>query len=607
MTPELLEYFNRELQFLAGQGPEFARRYPDIASRLAHPPRSDADPHVERMIQAIAWLNARVHQQLDGDLQNLAEALLSVVLPHARRPFPSCAVVQFTPRSPERMPQAGSVIPRGTLLESDPFAGLQCRFRTTLPVEVAEIDLVDARFQQLKPDTAPPFAAQARSVLRLKLQSRSASRAIPLQPQGLRLFLKAPRGTAFSLYELLVRDSIGVSFSDEQGRRIERAGNGLFSAVGFQPDELLLPEQARTPFAHLLLLEFFAFPEKHLFVDLHGPDPEGMVELSGTMEVAAYCSQSNRELESLVSASTVRLNCSPVVNLFTSRAEPVTLSHERSEYPLCPDARYPDGVEVFGVNRVSAVSSERVVRIREFFEPHRPADDDPGEPAWIARRRVGGLDGGRATHWLGLADPLGEFLELDKWTLDVELTCLNGDVPSRLPYAGAGPNLYATEDRGVDVECIVPPTRPLELPMLHEAQGKLVAMLGLQLLPLFRENPAASMRLREVVGHWNPNPSAESSSLVSSIVESNARQVLEEVWIGADRCFARGVEVTVDMTEQALPGRSVFLYASILEHFLSWSSSLNCFTRLVIRSAETGKVLHRSPVRAGDQMLASLT
>jgi type VI secretion system protein ImpG len=143
--------------------------------------------------------------------------------------------------------------------------------------------------------------------------------------------------------------------------------------------------------------------------------------------------------------------------------------------------------------------------------------------------------------------------------------------------------------------------------LLHEAQGKLVAMLALQLLPLFRENPAAAIRLREVIGHWNPNPSAESSVLVASIVESTARQVLEEVWIGANRCFARGVEVTVDMNEAALPGQCVFLYASILEHFLSWSSSLNCFTRLVVRSAETGNVLHRSAVRAGDQMLASLT
>jgi type VI secretion system protein ImpG len=441
----------------------------------------------------------------------------------------------------------------------------------------------------------------------MKLQSRANPRRIHLAPHGLQLFLRAPRGTAFTLFELLVRDSIGVSIADDQEQRIELAGSGLLSGAGFGPNETLLPGEARTSAAQLLLLEFFAFPEKHLFVNLHGPDPDSTVEFSGTVEIAIYCSQSNRELESLVSANTVRLNCTPVVNLFTSRAEPVPLTHERSEYPIRPDSRFPDGVDVFGVNCVSAVSSDRVVRIREFFEPHRPADADPGEPAWIARRRVAVREPGRSTHWLGLADPHGELLDLDKWTLDVELTCLNGDVPSKLPYSGAGPQLQLTDDCGVDADCIVPPTKRLELPMLQEAQGKLVAMLALQSLPLFRETPAASLRLREVIGHWNPNTSAESSSLVESIVESNARQVLEEVWIGADRCFARGVEVTIDMNESALPGRSVFLFASILEHFLSWSSTLNCFTRLVVRSSETGKVLHRSAVRAGDQMLVSLT
>src|SRR5262249_34445221 len=128
MSPELLEYLNRELQFLAGQGPAFARSHPDLAPRLEFPLRSDADPHVERIIQAFAWLNSRIHQQLDGDLQNLAEALLSVVLPHAQRPFPACAVVELNPRQPDEFPPAGQVIPRGTMLESEPLAGVKCRF-----------------------------------------------------------------------------------------------------------------------------------------------------------------------------------------------------------------------------------------------------------------------------------------------------------------------------------------------------------------------------------------------------------------------------------------------------------------------------------------------
>jgi type VI secretion system protein ImpG len=607
MSPELLEFFHRELQFLAGQGPEFARRHPDIAPSLETPSRANADPHAERMIQAFAWLNARVHQQLDGDLQHLAETFLAVVFPHAQRPFPSCAVVQLSPRTPAGLPPDGQVVPRGSLLESEPVGGLRCRFQTVMPVVLSGIELMDARFQQLKSDAAPSFAPQARSVLRLQLRSQIPRRGIRLGPHhDLRIFLKAPRATAFWLYELLVREAVGVSVSDERGQSIEHAGSGLLSGAGFRPDESLLPSQARTPAAHLLLLEFFAFPEKHLFVDLHGLDSLHGVDLFGTVEVAVFFSQPNRELESLVSAGTVRLNCTPVVNLFPTRAEPLALTHERPEYPVRPDARSPEGVEVFCIDRVSAVSPEGTVRVREFYEPQRPSEADPGEPAWIARRRfgTGGMAG--ATHWLGLADPHGEFLNLDRWTLDIELQCLNGDVPAALPFAGPGPRLNLENDPGLLVECVVPPTRRLEPPLAREAQGKLVALLALQSLPLFCENPAAALRLREVVGLWNPNPSREAAAIVESLVESNARPVLEEVWIGADRCFARGMEIVVDLDESRLPGRSSFLFASVLEHFLSWSSSLNCFTRLVVRSSESRKVLHRFAVRAGDQLLVSL-
>ena len=46
-------------------------------------------------------------------------------------------------------------------------------------------------------------------------------------------------------------------------------------------------------------------------------------------------------LELGVSAKTFRLNCAPIVNLFTQTAEPILLDHAAYEYPVVPDVTRP--------------------------------------------------------------------------------------------------------------------------------------------------------------------------------------------------------------------------------------------------------------------------
>ena len=60
MRDELLGYFERELIFLRRMGADFARKYPKVASRLLLDAEKVEDPHVERMIEAFAFLAGRI-------------------------------------------------------------------------------------------------------------------------------------------------------------------------------------------------------------------------------------------------------------------------------------------------------------------------------------------------------------------------------------------------------------------------------------------------------------------------------------------------------------------------------------------------------------------
>ena len=67
MRSELLDYYERELIFLRRMGADFARRYPKIASRLLLDEEKIEDPHVERMVEAFAFLSARIGLKLDDE------------------------------------------------------------------------------------------------------------------------------------------------------------------------------------------------------------------------------------------------------------------------------------------------------------------------------------------------------------------------------------------------------------------------------------------------------------------------------------------------------------------------------------------------------------
>ena len=85
MREELLHYYERELTFLRRMGAEFAQRYPKVAGRLMLEPNKCEDPHVERMLEAFAFLAARVHLKIDddfpGDQRNAAQHRLSALRP----------------------------------------------------------------------------------------------------------------------------------------------------------------------------------------------------------------------------------------------------------------------------------------------------------------------------------------------------------------------------------------------------------------------------------------------------------------------------------------------------------------------------------------------
>src|SRR5437764_15475387 len=112
MSQALWPYYERELRFIRRLAAGFARQYPREAGRLGLEADRSTDPHVERMIEAFAYLTARVNLKIDDEFPELTDALLGVLYPHFLAPIPSMTMVQFDVGPGQAEAPNGVAVPR---------------------------------------------------------------------------------------------------------------------------------------------------------------------------------------------------------------------------------------------------------------------------------------------------------------------------------------------------------------------------------------------------------------------------------------------------------------------------------------------------------------
>ena len=161
-------------------------------------------------------------------------------------------------------------LPAGIAFDTEPVRGEALRYRSTAPVTLWPIEVENVRLSGL-PIVAPPnpAAAGAAGVLRITLKCLAPDATFnKLGVDRLRFFLRGPANQTLPLYELLCGHAISVAFADSavDAAPVVVPANSIVPA-GFDPEEALLPWSARGFSGFRLLTEYFAFPDKFLFLD----------------------------------------------------------------------------------------------------------------------------------------------------------------------------------------------------------------------------------------------------------------------------------------------------------------------------------------------------
>jgi type VI secretion system protein ImpG len=608
---DLLLYYERELSFLRRMGAQFAEQYPKIASRLNLEPDKCEDPHVERLLEAFAFLAARVHLKIDDEFPEITEALLSIIYPHFIRPVPSMTIVDFRMNPTQAQIGSGLKIDRGSVLSSRPVAGVPCKFRTCYDAYLWPMSVVAAEWKS--PDRLQPAikSADAVAALRVELGCWRDVTFEKAPPNPLRFFLNGESGLVHTLYELLCSRVTQIIVRDPTpGSRVRPVtlSPDALRPVGFDEHESMLPNPRRSFEGYRLLHELFAFPEKFFFLDITGlesalsgfKDRAELIFLIAPFELT----ERRQALEVGISPKTFHLACAPAINLFEQTAEPILISQRRFEYPIVPDVRRPNATEIFSVDEVVSVrpDTQEPVRFEPFYSYHHATAAKRGQTFWLASRRASGRRDDEGTEmYLSLVDLEQRPVAPDLDSLTVRLTCTNRDIPARLQF-GVESGDFEIEG-AVPVQAIVAlrkPTPALRPPTGRSSLWRFISHLSLNYLSLVSEGKEA---LQEILKLYDFNNSSYSAKQIEGIVELKSRPHFARIISENGITFARGTRVDMEMDEDNFVGGGAYLFASVLEHFLGLYVTLNSFSQLSVTTRQRKEVLRQWPPRAGTKIL----
>ena len=623
MDSKLLDYYNRELAYLREMGAEFAERYPKVAGRLGMHGLDVADPYVERLMEGFAFLTSRVQLKMDAEFPRFSQQLLEMIAPSYLSPVPSMAIAQLTPDLRKGDIRQGFCVPRGTTMESQSLKqnGVTCSYTTAQDVMLHPLSIRDVSLAGV-PGDLPLGALKlsgrgAASALRIRIACDGVAALSELEVNSLMLFLSGPDIQALQLLELLMQHRVGMVLQSVEDSPVRQTlTDDALQQEGFAPEQALLPEDLRHFDGYRLLQEYFAFPARYQFVSVNQLSPF-LARCNNTREfdIIILLDKADSKLESVVDSSHLALHCTPVINLFPKTAARLTATEQQHEYHLVVDNTRPLDYEVHSIRQVSAAQEGK--REEQIFRPFWSTfrGDEKNYGAYFSSRREQRTVSEQAQRYgtrtgyngsevfFSLVDEHYAPWRDDIRHLSADVMCTNRDLPLMLIRQDQG-HFVLPESVPVTHSVLCKgPTPPQKALAEGVTAWHLISHLQMNYLSLMDGSQGEGAdALRQMLRLYASQAEAAVARQIDGIRHCRLSAVNRRVPEPGPVVFARGVNITLEVDEQAFSGASPWLFGSVLERVCSRLVALNSFTEFTLNSQQRGEVGYWPP-RMGKKAL----
>lgn len=585
----LKDSFSEELRYLHELGNDFAKDNPQLARLLG---KGASDPDVERLMEAFAFLTAKLRLKLEDDLPELTHPMLQLLWPNYLRPLPSATIIQFTPIR-QSLSQSQH-IPKGSRLFSKPVDGVACEFRTCTSVNIHPFEI----------GTVGATQTLDSSVVCIGLQALVERPLNSLGCTSLDFYLSGDTLTARTLYLWVSQYLKHVSVTiDGEVRRLP--ANSI-AFPGFSPDDALLPYPQNVFDGYRILQEYFAFPQRFHFFSVTGLEKIWPAHDSQQVSLEFHFT---RQLPDTLRVGRADFNlfCAPAVNLFQHSAEPIDLSGEEALAPLKPKGTEPHGYEIFSVDQVISTrtttdgnTGEQLRTFRPFESFAHEIEHAQGRTALYYRCHLEeSLHGDGVMHRIAFvrADANSYIGELE--TASIDLTCTNRDLPLAL----------GIDDINVLTELTPPlatytnlckPTRPCRPVLDGQLQWALISNMSLNYLSLLSVEPLkAVIRAYDFMALHDIQQARTTRKRLDGMRDIHTQPM---DWLIKGQPI-RGLHSRLELDQTAfLCEGDLYLFSCVLAHFFALYASINSFHQLEVINT-TNNEHYTWPIQTGKQPL----
>lgn len=518
-----------------------------------------ADPDLDLLMEACAFLAGRVHERIDDAALDLYQRLADLTRPQLLRLVPPAVILEFPPDAATRHVR----LPAGTEIDAPTTVGEPCRFRTA-----ADLTVLPLRVTAV--DTA---ADRDIPELRVELTALAPGTLALLADAGLRLFVAAapPLGYQLALWALHHCNSVELRVGGRTVSHLQPPALGLAPAG---PDDAAPGVQ--------LLQAYWSLPQRLLFLDLRG-FPRAPLANATTCELALRCPGAP-DLAFRTCPEDLKTGCVPAVNLFDADAAPIRADLLTEAHALRVDGTPPRWAEIHDVVAVTGLPLGRGDK-RRYLPVAAALGAEAANGSYSLLRARSPADGA-----LDLELRVDAADRPAREVLAARLLATNRDL-----FAEIEPGTPWTLRRGPEQLRARPTSRisaPLRPPLGEAFFCRLAAHAALDLSGLL-----SAERLRQFLALYNffPDdslPGRRCADHVAALRSVTARPGLHVTPHGTLRCAA--VEAVLDERSFSCAGEA-YLFAHVLRAILLDVTPLNTAIELTARLSPSESELRWPP------------
>ena len=644
MDSRLLKIYNDELFYIREMGKLFAESNPGVASHLDLGKDTCADPYVERLLEGFAFLTARVQLQYQEEYPSFTQHLLEIIYPGYLSPTPSMTIIEFDADEEGALSIEGAEIKKQSkmLTPEIPERKTHCEYRTAHNIKLWPIKVEEAQYivagdldKSITKAVQSDIVANTKSAIHIKLKTTVAEKFNQFtEMDEIVFYINGSENIPGNLYEKLLANCLGIVAQAPSKSLTHSFKNEHIEPMGFEDENALLPTKNSSFQGYRILKEYFSFSERFMFIKLS--KLKYIFSQFDTNEIDLYfmLDEINHSLTNKVDKSNFKLHCTPAINLFERTADRVhltkdvrkkvvekkSLSHYMPGHPVIVDKTKSRNYEVHSIQHVSGVGSFE--KGSQDFQPFYSLNNETinnKKQRFYTQTRKPELKSAHTKEkynahdvYISLSDERTDLpYSGDVNELSVKVMCTNRGLPlflgsQRISLNVIGQSLPLKADGVKNITRFTPP-QPAH--SYGEHSWRLISQLSLNYLSLAdkgndKENVnTLKEMLRLHIPAFTPSDSGRSKYIIENQISRGihnleTEQIVKQLIIEGRAAFARGLQITVTLEEEAFEGGSAFLFGAVLEQFFAKYVSINSFTQTIIKTIEREEIM-KWPIRTG--------